>query len=53
MKSVYIYELRDEDIDGNYYHFIPPPSEIKFNAEEVLQSMIGLIGKSQELGYFD
>lgn len=47
------YEFRDEDIDGEFYGFLPPPSEIIPNAQEVLYSFVGLTRKARELGYFD
>lgn len=46
------YELRDQTSDGEFYGFIPPPSEIQPNAEEILQSIIGMTLKGKELGYF-
>lgn len=49
----YCYEFRNQGDDGEYYGFVAPPSEIKPNAEEVLQSLIGLTLKGEELGYFD
>lgn len=39
--------------DGEYYGFAAPASEIKPNAEEVLQSLIGLTNKAKELGYLE
>ena len=50
---VLTYELRDQTSDGEFYGFIPPPSEIQPNAEEILQAMIGYLEKAQELGYFN
>lgn len=48
----FTYEFRNQGDDGEYYGFVAPPSEIKPNAEEVLQSLIGLTDKAKELGYF-
>lgn len=53
VKAVFTYELRNEDNNGEYYGFLAPTSEIKVNGEEILQSMVALIGKSKELGYFE
>lgn len=39
--------------DGEYYGFVAPTTEIKPNAEEVLQSLIGLTLKAEELGFFN
>lgn len=47
----FTYELRDQTSDGEFYGFIPPPSEIQPNAEEILQSIIGMTLKAKELGY--
>lgn len=51
VKVAFTYEFRDRS-DMEYYGFVAPPSEIKPNAEEVLQSLIGLTKKANELGYF-
>lgn len=48
-KIGYTYEFRNQGDNGEYYGFIAPPSEIKPNAEEVLQSLIGLTTKAEEL----
>lgn len=45
------YEFRDRTNDGSVYGFVPPPSEIKPNADEVLQSLIGLTQEAAKLGY--
>ena len=52
-KIGYTYEFRNQGADGKVYSFEAPPSEIKPNSEEVLQSLIGLTEKAKELGYFD
>lgn len=53
VKLAFIYEHREEDADGNYYLFVPPTSEIEPNAEEILQSLIALTDKAEELGYIN
>jgi hypothetical protein len=37
---------------GTDSRFILPPAEIKLNSEEVFDSLLALIIKSKELGYF-
>lgn len=49
----FLYEFRDKAPGGKLYTFFAPPSEIKPNAEEVLQSLIGMTNKARELGYFN
>lgn len=53
IKATFTYEHREQGSDGVYYGFFPPPSEIAPNAEEILQSFIGMTNKARELGYLD
>lgn len=52
-KIGYTYEFRNVGDDGEVYGFVAPTTEIKPNAEEVLQSLIGLTLKAEELGFFN
>lgn len=52
-KMSYTFEFRDQTPEGDFYQFLAPPSEIRPNAEEILQAIIGIVEKGEEFGYFD
>ncbi|XP_055683696.1 zinc carboxypeptidase-like [Lutzomyia longipalpis] len=48
----FTYEFRGENTEtGEKYSYVAPPDQILPNAEEVLDSLIALIGRARELGY--
>jgi len=46
----FVYELKGGNSDEN--RFFLPAEEIVPNAQEILDSIVGLIRKAKELGYF-